>query len=1034
MRHRPFSRLYRYLVPSFALIWMALLLFGCGGGGGDSGPAGSNTGTVSGNVMAPDGVTPLQDVKVTNNLTSNSATTDSTGKFSLSLPIGTYTLSFAKSGFTPATAPVTVAAAGSASSLTTVVLAESASGLPSVTMASDKNEVGYGNTVNLVATVTPGTNSSTFAYKWSITPPSAGSAQGLAKIAQDATDPKKAVVTMPAMYDTTAFRGAFDGTVTKIGSQIYKTMPYEQTNPKDVKGAASPAGAIIPADQNYVAKFIPQTYTGNPTVLPISPDTRASVTVKVTVTDSLGGVVNVGMPSTSPLYAAAVQTGVKDVAIGAPVYLNSGHAAPWAWTLTPPAGSAATLSSAAEQYPFFVPDVAGKYTVKEGTKTSDIWAGKFVGIIAGGTVTTKTFNLNNELDREKSGMWYDTTATAYWAAGATSATYTNWPVVTPDSGCAACHATGAVVDGLTAVDNITPWVGTAHATFFARGIEGITGNSGTCLTCHSAGYDLSVGANNGGFDNVATATSWTYPSTRKAGNWADFTSKYPKVARLSNIQCENCHGPQDTVSGGGTGAHISGVKGATRGDGSTVAGGTRVNFSSEVCAACHASGTGHHIYSEWATLSEGGKGHSYLPLAQSRYNCACHSAQAFAQFIPQLKSGIVEYDILVSNPTAVTWSAADAQPQTCTACHDPHDATNPMQLRIYNDTPILPAGFKVTGLGKGALCMTCHNARGGQQCNGTVITSEPANGLPASAPLAKGQTTATLLTANACAVATAGDPQRSQTLTFLHEDGDAYQIANPTYGGVHDATQADVLLGRNAFFMGNSLPMTSKHAAVKDSCVGCHMVLNPTTHLSHGAAATSTHTFGIPEARKNELCANCHSANVSADGIQANVEALLEALWNEMANYMKTRMNAAIGGGTTLAWRKGSGTAADPYVYTPFTTIGAVGRPKNSNGTVNYNSANVILFNAAGTTMQGNITASSPYPSFSGTSVYYLDTVNNVYKFFFTSTDPAVGNKLYKANQNYLLIYRDGSEGVHNQTFVTQVLNNSIAQMKNTSN
>ncbi|HWU38918.1 MAG TPA: cytochrome c3 family protein, partial [Candidatus Acidoferrum sp.] len=610
----------------------------------------------------------------------------------------------------------------------------------------------------------------------------------------------KAVVTMPAMYDTTAFRGAFDGTVTTLGGQTYQTMPADYTPTTDLKGAPAPAGTTVPADQNFVARFVPQTFTGAPKILPISADTRAAVTVKFTVTDSLGGVVSVGMPSTSPLYAAAVQPGVNDVAIGTQVYLNSGHATPWAWSLTTtPSGSAAALSSATAQYPYFVPDVAGKYTVKEGTGTTDIWAGKFVGVITGGSYTTQTFNLNDPLDAEKSGMWYDTSVGAYWGSGAKSATYGNWPVVTPDSGCMACHATGAVVDGLTAPDQFTPWISTAHATFFARGLEGITGNSGTCLTCHTTGYDLAVATNNGGFDKVAAAAKWTYPATRKSGNWAAmFSGGFGAVAKLSNIQCENCHGPQNTSSAGGSGgAHISGVKGATRADGSTVAGGTRVNFSAEVCATCHASGTGHHIYSEWLTESgddpNPDKGHANLALAQAHPSCGCHSAQAFGKFVDQLNGGVVEYDISISNPPAYTWSAADAQPQTCAACHDPHDATNPKQLRVYDNTPLLPSGYKAASLGKGALCVTCHNMRGGQQCNGTVIASEPLSGIPASGPIPAGSTTAPLQTINACIVTAAGNPTRSRTLTFLHEDNDPYQQANPVYAGVHDATQADVL-------------------------------------------------------------------------------------------------------------------------------------------------------------------------------------------------------------------------------------------------
>ncbi len=1052
------------------LVFAALALAGCSGSTGSAGPAGPagpagvTNGTVTGTVLAADGVTPMTGATISTSATGPVlATTGADGKFSASLPVGTYTLYVKKTGYADGTITgVNVAAAGSASSVPAVAMSVAASGLPTVAISTDKNEVGYGNTVNLTANVTGGANPP-YTYTWAITSPSAGSAQGTGTIAPNATDPTKAVVTMPAMNNTSTFKGTFDGTVAKITvggtSYYYQTQPWDQDNyslnnlpATDLKGTASPANTLIPADGNYVTKFVPQTFTGNPQVLPIMPDTRGAVTVKLTVKDSLGGTVNVGMPSSQPLYAAAVQPGVKNVPVGVPVYINSGHVTPWAWTLTTkPTASNAALSSATAQFPSFVPDVAGKYTVTENGKSSDIYAGTFAGVITGGSYATKTFNLNNPEDASEAGMWYDTAATAYWPAGATSTTYTNWPVVTPDTACTACHLNNVVVNSLTAPDKFTPWAGTAHATFFARGIEGITGNSGSCLTCHTVGYDLSLAALNGGMDELMAANAWTYPTTRKSGNWAAMfgSAGSAAVAKLSNIQCENCHGPQNT------GGHISGVK---QGTGTAAAPFTRVSYSAEVCGVCHASGTGHHIYSEWMTMSQPdspnpGKGHSNLALAQSRLQCGCHSAQAFKNFVSTLQSGSVEYDISISNPAAYTWTKADAQPQTCTACHDPHDNSNPNQLRVYDHSPtvtatglnaVLPSGYSVSGLGKGAVCVTCHNMRGGQQCNGTVnnnVTPEPIAGIPAGGTTPMNATSATLNTINACIAVANGAPQRSQTLTFLHEDNDPYQIANPTYSGVHDATQADVLMGRNAFFMGNSLPMISKHAAVKDSCVGCHMILNPVTHLSHGAPATSTHNFAIADSTQDKLCANCHSSSVGAEGLQENVEASQAALVKEIGNYMMARMNAAIAAGRTLAYRTGSGTAAAPYVYTAFTTVGKAGPALTSAGLINEESANITIYKADGTTVQGNVTATSPYPSQSGTSVFILNAAGTGYTYFFSmdasnlnNVAPAnVGNKVYKAQQNFLLITRDYSKGIHNPSFVIQVQNNTIAQMKDTT-
>ena len=53
---------------------------------------------------------------------------------------------------------------------------------------------------------------------------------------------------------------------------------------------------------------------------------------------------------------------------------------------------------------------------------------------------------------------------------------------------------------------------------------------------------------------------------------------------------------------------------------------------------------------------------------------------------------------------------------TCQACHNPHDASNPYQLRLgYNVT--LSDGTVVTNAGTGGSCMECHNSRNGSVTN-----------------------------------------------------------------------------------------------------------------------------------------------------------------------------------------------------------------------------------------------------------------------------------------------------------------------------
>ena len=61
---------------------------------------------------------------------------------------------------------------------------------------------------------------------------------------------------------------------------------------------------------------------------------------------------------------------------------------------------------------------------------------------------------------------------------------------------------------------------------------------------------------------------------------------------------------------------------------------------------------------------------------------------------------------------------------TCQACHDPHDASNPHQLRMgYNVT--LSDGTVVTNAGAGGFCMECHNSRNGSVTN--MLAKYPLN-------------------------------------------------------------------------------------------------------------------------------------------------------------------------------------------------------------------------------------------------------------------------------------------------------------------
>ncbi len=109
MKRQPLSGVSKYLLPSFALILLALLLFGCSSGDtgsqgppGPPGPSGSTTGTVSGNVNNAMSKNPVAGATVTVSPSVqgvSAISTDASGNYSVTLPNGNYTLTFAKNGY-----------------------------------------------------------------------------------------------------------------------------------------------------------------------------------------------------------------------------------------------------------------------------------------------------------------------------------------------------------------------------------------------------------------------------------------------------------------------------------------------------------------------------------------------------------------------------------------------------------------------------------------------------------------------------------------------------------------------------------------------------------------------------------------------------------------------------------------------------------------------------------------------------------------------------------------------------------------------
>lgn len=368
--------------------------------------------------------------------------------------------------------------------------------------------------------------------------------------------------------------------------------------------------------------------------------------------------------------------------------------------------------------------------------------------------------------------------------------------------CALCHSGGVI-----AQDKYHQWQQTAHATFFTRAIDGLEAPyyRASCIQCHVVGYDTDPAAVNGGFDDVAAQLGWTFPSRLTNGNWAAMPQQ---LKNLANIQCENCHGPG---SEHGMALGQTNVFNWPR---------ISVNYSSGDCAQCH-SEEPYHVYPlQWANSRHA------VAVREERTACAgCHQGLGFI-------------DRMKGVPEAQRRTAYESI--NCTACHDPHDATNPHQLRAMS--PItLNDGFTVVDKGgKGLLCMHCHQARR-NATNYVEVT------------------------------------------------------AGSSVFGPHHGPQADMLVGANAVTYGKVIPSSAHYQVVQDSCVTCHMQDTARTDPAH--LQVGGHTWkmawdtGSNRVELVQACVQCHGDIDTFDfkrqdydgdgiieGVQTEVKGLLDKL------------------------------------------------------------------------------------------------------------------------------------------------------------
>jgi len=316
-----------------------------------------------------------------------------------------------------------------------------------------------------------------------------------------------------------------------------------------------------------------------------------------------------------------------------------------------------------------------------------------------------------------------------------------------------------------------------------------------CIPCHVVGFEGPIG--NGGFDEAP-------------------------IAKFENVQCENCHGAAST--------HLTGTL-------------PKIDWSAENCAKCH-EGTHHPYYSEWASSK-----HNTLTEADNSSCQGCHEGVAAGYRLSGDLSKFYRSGAISDRPDT---TEVPIQPKGCTTCHDPHDATNPAQLRTVADVHLVTANGEspvITDGGVGKLCMQCHHARNGAE-------SQIANG-------------------NA-------------------------------HFGPHDNPQADMLAAKSAYHgvapegFGWAQP---SHLYVQNSCKTCH--LNQVEYISEQQPTQTGHTFEPTV----QACSYCHGTISSFKDIKArddfDGDGNIEGVQDEVQGLMDRLEDALIISGLDTAGTEG---------------------------------------------------------------------------------------------------------------------------------
>jgi Carboxypeptidase regulatory-like domain/Divergent InlB B-repeat domain len=573
--------------------------------------------------------------------------------------------------------------------------------------------------------------------------------------------------------------------------------------------------------------------------------------------------------------------------------------------------------------------------------------------------------------------------------------------------CSVCHVAPGLCDANGANCELGPtkpaidWKKSKHAGILIDGGSG-THYTSSCLPCHTLGYDPAM--NNGGWDDIAAAQvpPYTLPDFPFEGTDSQiyFKNVPTAVQVVSNVQCENCHGP------------------AQAGPDHTA------SLNSRTCAFCHDGGH-HGLYSQWKQ-----SGHANLAVAQSegpshgrdQTHCGrCHFAQGFMTYVDAIKSG--NPDKLGNPPpsgapagaltTGILCSpaatkAADTCPNgqqaglitnenveaiSCQTCHDSHS----LELRISGDDSktglLLAGGFKVTNGGSGTICSVCHNSR-----NGVVgaLSPNPNNSGAPYAGIAGAATQhndATPLTSDSKTIPAGTAPAAVFGMT-----------------GPHTAAQADVYYGGNGYLLGQPMPTRPNiHADptwFPDTCADCHV--KRFTKATAAAGTVVNHTFGVDD----NTCASCHGTNTWIEDRNTLVTAKLAAYQVSLATVLKgasiTLVNGQLNGAVDASVPPKPVLADYTLGANTVKTVAVSGdRPLTLD--ITFSNGDVV----AGCSIDKIMSGATP-------TLYTVSGTVNTY------------GKVAKSMYNFALIKNDNSFGIHNLMFVDAMFDAMVNHLDST--